>query len=76
MGAAGVGSVVVFGHGRGFGLAVVMTGMIVIGLVMGTMVMTRVLVLVLVLVLDMIVQVVGRLVRGRFVYRVTHRLSL
>lgn len=70
MGAAGVGSVVMFGHGRGFGLPVVMTGMIVIGFVMGTIVMTSV------LVLGMIVRAVGRFVRGRFVYRVTHRLSL
>jgi hypothetical protein len=65
MGAAGMGGMVVFLHGLEFGLPVVMTGMIVIGVVMAS-----------VLVLGMVVRVVARLVRGRCVYRVTHGLSL
>ena len=60
-----MGGMVVFLHGREFGLPVVMTGMIVIGVVMAS-----------VLVLGMVVRVVARLVRGRCVYRVTHGLSL
>jgi hypothetical protein len=67
---------VVFVRGREFGLPVVMTGVIVVSVVMGRMVMGSVLVLVLVLVLGMIVRVVGKFLRGRFVYRVTHGLSL
>lgn len=73
MGAARVGSVVVFVHGREFGLPVVMTGVIVIGaicVIMAGMVMGSV------LVLGMFGRVVSGFVRGRFVYRVTHGLSL
>lgn len=65
-----MGGMVVFLHGREFGLPVVVTGMIVIGVVMGGMVMASV------PVLGMVVRVVARLVRGRCVYRVTHGLSL
>jgi hypothetical protein len=53
-----VGGMVVFLHGREFGLPVAVTGMIVIGVVMAGMVMASV------LVLGMIMRVVGRLVRG------------
>jgi hypothetical protein len=67
-----VGSVVVFVHGREFGFPVVMTGVIVIGVVMAGMIMGSV----LVLVLGMFGRVVSGFVRGRFVYRVTHGLSL
>ncbi len=69
-----MGSVVVFVHGREFGFPVVMTGVIVIGVVMAGMIMGSV--LVLVLVLGMLGRVVSGFVRGRFVYRVTHGLSL
>lgn len=48
---------VVFLHGREFGLPVAVTGMIVIGVVMAGMVMASV------LVLGMIMRVVGRLVQ-------------
>lgn len=63
---------VVFVHGREFGLLVVVTSVIVIGVVMGGMVMTSVLVFGMimgrmvmpcVIVLGMVVRVVGRFVR-------------
>ena len=65
-----MGSVVVFVHGREFGLPMVMTGMIVIGVVMGGMVMA------IVIVIGMVMRVVSGFVRGRCVYRVAHGLSL
>ncbi|WP_414705643.1 hypothetical protein [Pseudomonas sp.] len=71
MGAAGVGSVVMFVHGRDRGLTGCLRSVIVI-----VIVIVSGMVVLGVRLFGVVMRVVNSVMRGRSVYRVTHRLSL